>query len=345
MVRNKTRANVVMLCVVLVFALSFGVQAAEEPQVWRLAHGGGYGTVLPSGEVTEHHLTLGCDKFSELVFKRTNGQIKIVTYPGLQLGGSEEEYVEDVKMGVLEMTAVAAGPFSRIAPTSQIAALPFLFKDFAHVDRVMQGEIGNELLAEAESAGIKALAFGEDGFRWIHNSKRPINSIDDVKGLKIRVQSAPIYAAIMKAIGATGVTVPWGEVYTSIQTGVVDGADNDARSGISIHLQEVTKYLAVVPVSYSFQVMLMNLDLWNSLSPDLQKIVLDAARESRAIDRNYTRWQLDSALQEVKSAGMVVTTPDLAPFQEATEVVWDSYFKKNPDWKPIVEKILALAEE
>ncbi len=344
MLRNKTRAIVVMLSVVLVFALSFGVQAAEKQEVWRLAHGGGYGTVLPSGAVTEHHLTLGVNKFAEMVFKRTDGQIKVVTYPGMQLGGSEEEYVEDVKMGVLEMTAVAAGPFSRIAPTSQIAALPFLFKDFAHVDRVMQGEIGDMLLAEAESAGIKALAFGEDGFRWIHNSKRPINSIEDVRGLKIRVQSAPIYSAIMKAIGASGVTVPWGEVYTAIQTGVVDGADNDARSGISIHLQEVTKYLAVVPVSYSFQVLLMNLDKWNSLSPRIQEIILDAARESRMIDRNYTRWQLESALEEVERAGMVVTRPDLGPFQEATEVVWDSYFKKNPEWKPIVEKILALAE-
>jgi len=336
----------VFLCIFLFVALIFVAEGADkkaEPLVLRLAHNGGYGILTEEGEYLEHRLNVNYNKFSQLVWERTNGEILIKVYPAGQLG-SEEENIEMVKGGFLEMVNTSGGPFGRLAPSIQITALPFLWKDFEHLDQALEGELGEFIAAEAEEKGVKVLSFAEDGFRWIQNNVRPINTIEDVKGLKIRVQSAPIYIDIMKALGVNPVTLSWGEVYTSLDTGVIDGVDNDALSAISAHQYEVLKYCGVVPVSYSPHVLMMNLDLWNSLSAENQEIIAESAREAARLGKKYGRWQLKSALEQIKKEGMEITYPDPKPFRKATKGVYEKYFEEHPEWRSIVEKIQALAE-
>ncbi len=344
--KSKRITILVFLCIFLLVALVFVAEGADKkakPLILRLAHNGGYGTVTEEGQYLEHRLNVNYNKLSQLVWERTNGEILIKVYPAGQLGG-EEENIEMVRAGIVEMINTSGGPFGRLAPSIQIIGLPFLWKDFEHLDQALEGELGEFIAAEAEEKGVKVLAFAEDGFRWIQNNVRPVNTIEDVKGLKIRVQSAPIYLDIMKALGANPITLSWGEVYTSLDTGVIDGVDNDALSAISAHQYEVLKYCAVVPVSYSPHVLMMGLDLWNSLSAENQEIISESAREAARLGKKYGRWQLDSAINQVKNEGMEITYPDPEPFREATKGVYEKYFEEHPEWRSIVEKVQALVD-
>ena len=179
-------------------------------------------TVTP----TKHAYNDGAREFARLVKEGTNGEVVIKVYPGGQLGKGERELVEGMQMGIIDIAVTSTGPLSNFSPDMGVVDLPFLFLSNEHVDKVLDGPVGRKLLDGLEKANLKGLAFMENGFRNFTNSARPLEKPEDLKGLKFRTMENPVHLASVRSLGAQAVPMSWGEVYTSLQTGVIDGQEN-----------------------------------------------------------------------------------------------------------------------
>jgi tripartite ATP-independent transporter DctP family solute receptor len=216
--------------IVLLIVVAFTAGAAPKYN-WKLA------SVLPESHPVHKALVFFADKMAE----RTNGDVKITLFPAGQLG-QEKDYIEGVKIGSIELTKVSAGPMGQYAPTLQVVSLPFIWRDLDHQHKVLQGPIGERLMKDMEKEGFKGLAFLDAGFRSVTTAKGPIYTPADLKGLKIRVmQSKPLIDTI-NALGATAVPMGQSEVYTALQTRVIDGWENNEPTVLSFNMQEVAKY-------------------------------------------------------------------------------------------------------
>jgi tripartite ATP-independent transporter DctP family solute receptor len=288
-----------------------------------------------------HAYALGAKEFARLVKEGTGGEVIIKIYAGGQLGKGERELLEGLQLGTIHLAVTATGPVSNFSPSMGVVDLPFLFTSPGHVDKILDGQVGRELLDDLESAGIKGLSFFENGFRNFTNSRRRLRRPGDFKGLKFRTMENPVHLASVRQLGAQAVPMSWGEVYTSLQTKVIDGQENPIAIIHAYKLSEVQKYLSLTGHFYSPAPLSMSLKSFNQLKPEWQKLFLEAALNAAAFERKIIRDNEAKQLQDLKAQGMVVDTVDKRPFIDAMAPVYDNFSTKYPDWKKILKKIRA----
>jgi len=280
-------------------------------------------TILKLGTSTQptHIYNQAADYFAKIVADKTGGEIEVQVFPAAQLG-SERDMVEGLQLGSLEMTLTSTGPMGGFVPQVKLFNLPFLFKDRESCYRVLDGEIGTQISDRFVKVGLRSLGWFENGFRNITNSKRPVNSPDDMKGVKIRVMEDDVFILTMKAMGASPLPMAFGELYTALEQKTVDAQENPLAVIHSSRFFEVQKYLAITGHFYSPAVLLISEMTWKKLSPEHQKIVADAATKARDYERGLSL-KADQELEAAcKKEGMIISHPDKAPFAKAVASVY-----------------------
>jgi TRAP-type transport system periplasmic protein len=275
-------------------------------------------------------------KFKELVEQRSQGALTVNIFPNAKLG-DERTLLERMKMGIVDAGIITSGPIINFVPSFGVIDLPFLFRDPKHAYKVLDGSIGQKLMADLESQGWKGLAFGERGFRNLTNSKHAVNKPADIKGLKIRVMQNPVYVDSFKALGANAVPMAWTEVLTALQQGTVDGQENPLNVIMAFKLYETQKYLSITRHAYAPAPIIMSMSTWKKLTPAQQDMVKKAAQEAADYERAWDNRMEAGWLKELKTKGMMVATPDLRPFRKAVKPVYDKY---TPQYgKALIESI------
>jgi tripartite ATP-independent transporter DctP family solute receptor len=262
------------------------------------------------------HQGVAIDTFAREVEKRTNGRYKVQPFYSGALGG-ERESIEAVQLGTQELTFSSTGPVPNFVPETRILDIPFIFRDKAHARAVLDSDIGRELAGKFDSKGLKLLAWGENGVRHMTNSKRPVNTPDDLKGLKMRTMENPVHIAAYKNFGIVPTPMAFPEVFTALQQGTVDGQENPLSVIMAAKFEQVQKHLSLTGHVYSPGVLLMNKGSFDKLSAEDKKHFMDAAVE--AVKANRARVDEDDAkgVAELKSKGMQVVEVDKTKFQAA----------------------------
>jgi len=268
-----------ILALMLVLAVLMPVQVfAQKTVVLRLAE------THPKGYPTE----MGDEEFARLVKERSGGRIVIEVYPGSQLG-QEKAVIEQVQFGAIDLTRVSLSVTSSFVPKLNAFQMPYLYRDEAHMWKVLNGEIGKSLLASLEPFGFIGLGWFEGGSRNFYNSKRPIRTPADLKGLKIRVQESELMMGLVSAFGAIPTPMAYGEVYSALQTGVVDGQMNPISIIAMAKFQEVQKYITLTNHLYAPYVWVINPKFYSGRSAELQNVIDDAARTALLAGRGLSR--------------------------------------------------------
>jgi tripartite ATP-independent transporter DctP family solute receptor len=273
----------------------------------------------------------------------TKGKYKVQMFPAMQLGG-EKEALEQVQLGALAMTRVSVGPVGPIVDEVNVFNLPFVFRDEAHMRKVIDGDIGTELLDKITAdpkANLVGLAWMDAGTRSVFNKVRPINKPEDLKGMKIRMMGNPLYVDTMNAMGGTGVAMGMPEVYNGIATGVVEGAENNEPSYVSFNLISVAKYYSFTEHLMIPEILVFSKKVWNTLTPDEQKLMKKLGREAQMEERVLWDKKVTEAMEKMKATpGVQINRiADKAPFQAAVKPVWDKYGAK---YAKMIERINAV---
>jgi tripartite ATP-independent transporter DctP family solute receptor len=290
---------------------------AEAGQVWKLASAVGPGD----------RQDIAALKMVEVANQRFGGRVQIQYFNSGQLG-NERELTEGVKLGTIEFGMTSTSAMTTIVPRLAFYDLPFLFRDKAHARKAATGSVGDKLLAHMEAAGIKGLATAESGFRLLMTNGVEVKHPKEMVGLKYRVIESPTHIATFRALGASAVPIPWGEVYGALRQKVVDGMDLPLGNITAAKLHEVVKNLSMTEHIYTPHVFIMNLALWNTLSPEDRRILVEAAREGSDLERKLNDELVPKWLAEVQAGGMkVIPVPDKTPFIEKMKPVWTQFEK------------------
>jgi len=274
------------------------------------------------------HYGVAVDAFAREVETRTGGRYKIQNFYAGALG-AEREAVEGVQLGTLDLTLTSTGPIPNFVPEVAILDIPFLFRDYAQARAVLDGPIGQDMLQKFPPKGIVALAWAENGFRHMTNSKRPVNNPDDLKGLKMRTMENPIHIQAYKQFGILPTPMAFTEVYTALQQGTVDGQENPLSVITSAKLDQVQKNLTLTGHVYSPSLILMNKAQWDKLSAADKQAFLDAAKEAVKVNRARVDDDERKAVADLKSKGMaVVENVDKAKFQAVLAPVYADFGKR-----------------
>jgi len=274
------------------------------------------------------HYGVAIDTFAKELEKRTNGRFKIQNFYSGALG-AERESIEGVQLGTMDLTMTSTGPVPNFVPEVAILDIPFLFRDYAQARSVLDGPIGQEMLAKFEAKGLKGLAWGENGFRHMTNNKRPINVPDDLKGLKMRTMENPIHIQAYKQFGILPTPMAFTEVFTALQQGTVDGQENPLSVISAGKLGQVQKHVSLTGHVYSPALILMSKARWDKLSAADKQAFLDSAKE--AVKANRARIDEDEkrVIGELKGQGVtVVENVDKAKFQAALAPTFAEFGKK-----------------
>ncbi len=283
------------------------------------------------------------DEMARLLRERTNGRLDVKTYAGGQLG-SERDTLEITVFGGLDMNRVNLAPLNSIEPMTTIPALPFLFRSNNHMRRALDSAVGDEILESLTRHGLIGLCFYDSGDRNFYNTKRPIYTPADMKGLKIRVPNSDLYIAMVKALGADATPMSISEVYQSLVQGVIDGAENNWPSYESGRHFEVATYYSLTQHVIAPEVLVMSRRRWDKLTPEDQAEVRKAARESVPFMRTLWDRRVDAARSKLLAAGVKVNEiTDPAAFAAAMRPVWDRYIVTD-DQRRIVQQIEDMAE-
>ena len=320
---KKLTYSVVAIVMIVGFAVS---TQAKEWKGWNI-HVAGY----PN--------TIAMDKFAELLSEKSGGNMKLKMYHAGTLG-SQPDAIEQVRMGGLEIANFSLGPIGPIVPEANVVSLPFIFKDTDHVWRVLEGKAGDMINAGLAKKGLISLAWYDGGARSFYNSKKPIKAPADVVGMKVRVMNNDLYSGMIKALGGNPSPMAFAEVYQSLKTGVVDGAENNWPSYESTGHYEVAKYYSISQHLIIPETLCINADVYNKLSADDQKILKEAAQESALLQRKLWKERSKASEAKVMSGGAVANAiPDKSAFQAAMKPVYDKFLADNPNLKPLVEMI------
>jgi tripartite ATP-independent transporter DctP family solute receptor len=288
-----------------------------DPIVIKLAH----------PNVPKHPMGQGFIKFKEMVESRSNGTIQVDIFDSSKFGNARE-VVEGLQTGMLQMGSASIPNLAPFTDGFLVFDMPFLFPDYPSTDKIKDGPIGKELSDVLEDNNIIGLGYIEIGFRNIFNNVRPIEKLEDLKGLKIRSTSSKAHIATLNALGANPTPVAWGEAYTALQQGTVDGIDIDLNLAYFNNFHEVQKYLTVVNSIYSPHLVMISKKFNATLTPEQQKIISEAVDEMKVYQRDLIRENEKMAIEKMKEAGVKVTV--LSPeerqrWAEATSSVYDEF--------------------
>ena len=258
----------------------------------------------------------------------TQGRISIQMYPSMQLGG-EKEMIEQAQVGALQIARISVGPMGPIVPELNVFNLPFMFRDNAHMEKVIDGEIGTELLkklSDHPTAGLVGLCWMNAGTRNVYNSKKPITSVEDLKGLKIRMMGNPVFVDTMNSLGGNGVAMGFDQLINALQTGVVDGAENNYPSYATGQHFRYAKFYSKTGHLMIPEILVYSKKAWEGLSKDDQALLAKLAKEAQQEQRKLWYAREEESLKKMKEAGAQVNeVADRKPFQAAVKSVWDKY--------------------
>ena len=263
-------------------------------------------------------------EMKRILEEKSGGKLKLDIYPSEQLG-SEKELVMQLQLGAIDITKVSTSPLEGFIPIYSVFSLPYLFRDEDHYWKVLNGPIGKELLLAGESKYLRGLCYYDAGSRSFYTKDKPVLSPDDLKGMKIRVMASNTAIQMMKELGASSVAISFGELYTSLQQGVVDGAENNPPSFYSSSHYEVCKYYSLDEHTRIPDIILISTKTWNRLSPEYQQYIQEAADESSEYEKKLWKQVSDEDLKKVEEAGVKIYHPDKGPFREKVKQMYESY--------------------
>lgn len=292
---------------------------------------------LAHGLDQTHSVHLGMVYMAELVAERSGGRVRVDVYPSEQLG-NERELLEQLQVGALSMAKVSAAVLESFQPSMGLFNLPYIFADEEHYWRVLKGEIGQELLDGGTEFGLKGLTYYDSGSRSFYTRDRPIRTPADLRGLKIRVQKSPTAIEMIRAFGGSATPIAFGELYSALQQGVVDGAENNEPSFFLSKHSEVCKYYSLNEHTRTPDVLAMSLEVWEGLSPDIRDIVLRAARDSTEHQRKLWRESVAQSTEGLIQGGVQITYPDKRPFMDAMRGLLDQH-EREREYGPLLRKI------
>lgn len=316
-----------LIAIVAIFSLAVGVMCfaladdawAAKQIVVKFAHNG---NTLP-----EDPQNIACAAFKKMVEDRSAGAIRVNIYPAAQLGDART-IAEGIQMGTIEMADLENGPLGRFVPEAMLWDLPFIFRDIKHAHTVLDGDIGQFVQEKYIEKGIRHLAYNDGGFRYFTNNLRPITSMADLKGLKIRVMESKVMIDTINAFGASAIPMAFGELYTALQQGVVDGQENPMNLIFSQRFYEVQKFLSLSGHFYYPRQYVVSEIWWKGLSQEHRKIITEAAKEACNIQRaELVKCEIEmrNVLQE---KGMKINEVDKTEFlQTSQEKIYPAYYK------------------
>ena len=277
---------------------------------------------------------------ADLVKERTNGKTTIKVFSGSAVG-SENDLLEKVKLGAVTMARVSSASLHNICQVTRVPALPFLFKSVDQQHKVLDSDIGEQILKSCEKAGFVGLAWYDSGARSTYTRNKPLRTLADAKGMKIRVQQSDLSVAMVEAMGANAMPMPMGEVYTALKTGLVDAAENNFPTYESAHHYEVAKFYSLSDHTMTPEILVFSKRQWDKLSPEDQKVIRQAAKDSVPYMRKEWAEREEKSRKAVELAGVQVIETDRAPFQTAMKPVYDR-FVTSPEMKSLVTRIQAV---
>ena len=309
------RLRFLLLSVPILCTLLIGCGAIDhDVRTLKIAHG------LNIDHPVHKAMIFMADRAAEM----SDQTIKIDVYPSEQLG-NEKECIEQLQMGILSMTKVSSSPLESFVPKIKVLALPFLFRDAEHKWNVFDSPIGKELLLACEPKGLRGLCFYDAGARSFYTKEKPILHPDDLAGLKIRTQQSPMAIEMVNALGGSATPIPWGELYTALQQGVVDGAENNEPSLYTSLHYEVAKHYSLDEHTMVPDILLISTLQWESLSEEHQNILQQAADESVTYQRKLWAEFVEESMSVMKSKGLLVYYPDKEPFMERAREMHKAY--------------------
>src|SRR6266567_3997309 len=294
--------------------------------------------VHPAGYPT----VVAVENLGKKLEQATNGRLGVQMFASMQLGG-EKEAIEQAQVGALQMARVSVGAIGPVIGDLNVFNLPFLFRNTAHMQKVIDGAIGSELLDKVtanEKAGLLGLCWMDAGARSFYNTKHPIKSIADLKGLKVRVIGNPMFVDMANALGANGVAMGYDQVFSALQTGVIDGAENNPPSFVFDNHYQVAKYYTLTQHLIVPEMLVFSRAGWDQLSGDDQGLIKKFAREAQLDERQLWQKVEAEAITRMKAAGIeIIPIADKKPFQDAVKPVWDKYGAKYAD---LIKQIQAV---
>jgi len=328
----RHRALQFAIATLLLAVHGVGANAADQKMVLKASdvHPEGYPTVQ------------AVENMGKKLDAATGGRLSIQMYASMQLGG-EKEAIEQAQVGALQLARVSVGALGPVVDDLNVFNLPFLFRDTAHMEKVIDGPIGQELLDKVSNnpnTRLIGLAWMDAGARSVYDTKKPIKSIDDLKGLKVRVMGNPMFVDMMNALGGNGVAMGYDQVFSALQTGVVDGAENNPPSFVFDNHYQVAKYYTLTEHLIVPEILVFSRATWDSLSKDDQALIKKLAREAQLDERQLWKKVEDEAMAKMKASGIEVdTVADKTPFQAAVKPVWDKYGAKYGE---LIKRIQAV---
>jgi tripartite ATP-independent transporter DctP family solute receptor len=308
-----------------------GAALAQSKMVFKASdvHAEGYPTVV------------AIQNFGKKLSDATNGRLSVQMFAAMQLGG-EKEAIEQAQVGAIQIARVSVGALGPVVDDLNVFNLPFLFRDTAHMQKVIDGKVGDALLAKvtASPAGLIGLCFMDAGARSMYDTKKPIKSIADLKGLKVRVMGNPMFVDMMNNLGGNGVAMGYDQVFSALQTGVVDGAENNPPSFFFDNHYQVAKYYTLTEHLIVPEMVVFSKKTWDGLSKDDQALITKFSKEMQLDERKLWEAKEKDAMDKMKAAGIEIDTiADKKPFQDAVKPVWDKYGAKYAD---LIKQIQAV---
>lgn len=319
--------NILILLVVLVFSSCI---IAPEQKELKLAHG------LP----TDHPVHKAMEFMGQRVRELSEGKLDVAIYPSEQLG-SEQQCVELVQLGSLAITKVSAAVMESFVEDYKVLGLPYIFKSKEHAFHVFDSDIGDDLLLSSSDKWIRGLTFYDAGSRSFYIKDKPINHPDDLAGLKLRVMPSITAVGMVRALGGSPTPISWGELYTALQSGVVDGAENNPPSLYTSRHYEVCKYYSLDEHTTIPDVLVISQVIWDKLSDEERDWIQQAADESAVLQRKLWAESEEESLAEVQKAGVVINHPDKEPFIEKVQPFLETY-RDNEIIYSYIKRIQAL---
>lgn len=311
-------------------ALVLGAEASAQEKVFRSAD------VQPEGFPTVQAV----EYMGELLEERSNGRLSIDVFASGQLG-NEKETIEQARFGIIDMNRISLGGFNNLIPETVVLSLPYVFRSVEHMRNTVDGPIGDEILAAFEPHGLIGLAFLDAGTRNFYNSQRPIESLEDMEGLKIRVQPSDIFIDMVNEMGANAVAMGFGELYSGLQTGVIDGTEQSWPTYEAANHVDVAEYYSITEHLILPEALVMSKTVYDALSPEDQQLVRQTAKD--IVPRMRELWDAREKIAEetVRSQGAQVFTVDKRPFMDAMVPVQLKYLD-SPELKDLFDRIQAV---
>ncbi|MBN2805240.1 MAG: TRAP transporter substrate-binding protein [Prolixibacteraceae bacterium] len=330
--KQINRGSRPLLLLILIFFLSGCEIIRDEHTVLKLAHG-----LEPT-----HPVHIGMVEMGKRLEVISEGKMKLEIYPSGQLG-TEQQCVELLQIGSLAITKVSAAVLESFTNNFQVLGLPYVFRSKQHSYNVLDGDIGKELLLSTEKYKVRGLCFYDAGSRSFYTINRPIEKPDDLKGLKMRVMKSQTAMELVKAMGGSPTPISWGELYTALQSGVVDGAENNPPSFYTSHHYEVCKFYSINEHTMVPDVLVISTVVWNKLTEQERGWLQQAADESVPVQREVWAESEAESLRIIQENGVAINYPDKAPFAARVEDMIEAY-RSKPELYELIQKIKAVED-